>query len=75
MPSNFSSFKSKVNKLDIDKLKTTPVDLGKIYDVVKNEVVKITKYNELNKEAYAVHTTDTSDLIKKLTATQKLMKL
>ena len=32
-----ASFKSKIDKLDIDKLETTPVDLSKLNDVAKNE--------------------------------------
>ena len=32
--------KSKVDKLGIGKLETTPVDLSKLSDVIKNDVVK-----------------------------------
>ena len=32
--------KSKVDKLDVDKLVPAPVDLSKVNDVVKNDVVK-----------------------------------
>ena len=32
--------KSKVHKLDVDKLVSVPVDLGKLSDVVKNDAVK-----------------------------------
>ena len=32
--------KSKVDKLDVDKLVPVPVDLSKLSDVVKNDVVK-----------------------------------
>ena len=45
--SDFVSLKAlvdKVDKLDIGKLKTTPVDLSKLSNVVKN-VVKKTEYN------------------------------
>ena len=31
--------------MDADKLKTVPVDLAKLSNVVKNEVVKKTDYN------------------------------
>ena len=34
--------KTKVDKLDIDKLVPVPVDLSKLSDVVKNDVVKKT---------------------------------
>ena len=37
--------KSKVDKLDIDKLVPVPVDLSKLSDVVKNRVVKKDVYN------------------------------
>ena len=40
VPSGSGSFKSKVDELNIGKLETTPVDLSKLSDVVKNEVVK-----------------------------------
>ena len=45
MPSGLSSLKSRVDKLNIGKLETTPVDLSKPSDVVKNKVVKKTEYN------------------------------
>ena len=32
--------KSKLGNLDIGKLETTPVDLSKLSDIVKNEIVK-----------------------------------
>ena len=37
--------KSKVGKLDVDKLVPVPVDLSKLSDVVKNDVVKKDIYN------------------------------
>ena len=49
VPTNLSNLKSKVDKLDIGKLETTPVDLRKLSNVVKNDVVKKTEYNELKK--------------------------
>ena len=33
--------KSKIDKLDVDKLVTVPVDLSKLSDAIKNDVVKI----------------------------------
>ena len=45
VPSGLSSLKSKVDKLDIGKLETTPVDLSKLSNVVKSDVVKKTEYN------------------------------
>ena len=38
--------KSKVDKLDIERLETTPVELSKLSNVVKNDVVK--KLNIMN---------------------------
>ena len=68
--------KSKVGKLDIRKFESTPVDLITLSNVVKNEVVKKTAYDELVKKVNNFNTSDTSDLVKKKqTITQKLIKL
>ena len=61
--SGLSSLKSKIDKLDIGKLEITPVNLSKLSDVVKNEVVKKSEYNELVKKVNNVNTTNTSDLV------------
>ena len=37
---NLANLKTEVDKLDIDKLVPVPVDLSKLSNVVKNEVVK-----------------------------------
>ena len=37
--------KTKVDKLDIDKLVRVPTDLSKLSDVVNNDVVKKTEYD------------------------------
>ena len=42
---NLAALKTEVDKIDADKLKTVPVDLAKLGNVVKNEVVKKTDYN------------------------------
>ena len=42
---NLAALKSEVDKIDIDKLKTTPTDLAKLSNVVNNDVVKKTDYN------------------------------
>ena len=39
---NLANIKTEVNKLDSDKLALVPVDLSKLSDVVKNDVVKKT---------------------------------
>ena len=44
---SLASIKTEVDKLDISKLKTVPVDLSKLFNVVKNEVIKKTEYNKL----------------------------
>ena len=44
---NLASLKTKVDKKDADKLKTVPVDLAKVSNVVKNDVIKKTEYNKL----------------------------
>ena len=42
---NLAALKSEVDKIDTDKLKTVPIDLAKLSNVVKNDVVKKTNYN------------------------------
>ena len=42
-----SNLKTKVDDIDIGKLKTVPVDLKKLSDIGANEVVKNTKFNTL----------------------------
>ena len=42
---NLAALKTEVDKIDAHKLKTVPVDLAKLSNVVKNEVVKKTDYN------------------------------
>ena len=56
------NLKSEIEKLDIGKLETAPVDLSKLCDVVKNEVVKKNEYNELVRKGNIIQTTDTSNL-------------
>ena len=40
LKTNLANLKTEVDKLDIDKLAPVPVDLIKLSDVVKNDVVK-----------------------------------
>ena len=42
---NLAALKTEVDKIDADKLKTVPVDLAKLSNVVKNEIAKKTGYN------------------------------
>ena len=44
---NLASLKTEVDKLDIDKLVSIPVDLSKLSDLVKNDIVKKDVYNKL----------------------------
>ena len=75
IPSYLSNMNTKVDKLDIGKLQTTSADLSKLSNLVKKDVVKKAKYNELVKKANNISTTDTSNLVKDLIITQKLVKL
>ena len=42
LKTNLASLKTEIDKLDIDKLVPVPIDLSKLSNVVKNEVVKKT---------------------------------
>ena len=42
---NLAALKTEVDKIDTDKLKTTPADLAKLTNVIENDVVKKTDYN------------------------------
>ena len=55
---NLANLKTKVDKIDVDKLKTVPVDLAKLSNVVKNDVVKKTKYNSLKTKVDSIDTTN-----------------
>ena len=60
LKTNLASLKTKVDKLDIDTLLPVPVDLSKLSDVVKNDVVKKAAYDNL---AAKVKNIDTSDFV------------
>ena len=62
LKSNLASLKTEVDKLDIDKLVPVPVDLSKLSDVVKNDLVKKTVYRKL---VAKVSSTDTSGFVLK----------
>ena len=62
LKTNLASVKNEVDKLDIDKLAPVPVDLSKLSDVVKNDVVKKVVYDKL---AATVSNIDTSDFVLK----------
>ena len=61
LKTSLANLKTEVDKLDIDKLVPVPTDLSKLSNVVKNDVVKKTDYNEL---VAKVNNIDTSDFVK-----------
>ena len=62
LKSNLASLKTELDKLDIGKLQTVPVDLAKLNNVVKNDAVKKTEYNKL---VAKIDNIDTTDFVKK----------
>ena len=62
LKTNLANLEIKVDKLDIDKLVPVPVDLSKLSDVVKNDVVKKDVYDKL---VVKVNSIDTSRFILK----------
>ena len=58
LKTNLASLKTEVNKLDIDKLAPVPVDLSKLIDVAKNDVVKETVYDKLAAKVSNIGTSD-----------------
>ena len=78
LKTNLASFKTEVDKLDIDKLVPVPVDLSKPIDVVKNDVVKklnmknlVAKVNSIDTSKYE---TDKLELENKIPDTSGLVK-
>ena len=84
LKTNLADLKTKVDKLDIDKLAPVPVDLRKLSDVVKNDVVKKDVYNKLVAKVDNIDTsgfvlktkynTDKSELENKIPDTSDLVK-
>ena len=62
LKTNLPNLKTEVDKLGIDKLAPVPVDLSKLSDVVKNDVVKKTVYDKL---VAKVDNIDTSNFVLK----------
>ena len=58
LKSNLASLKTEVDKIDADKLKTVPLDLAKLSNVVKNDVIKKTEYNKLVTQVDNIDTTN-----------------
>ena len=78
---NLASLKTKVDKLDIDKLTPAANDIAKLINVVKNDIVKKTVYDKLLAKVNNIETTgfvvkttydtDKSDLEKKISDADK----
>ena len=81
VPTSLDNMKTKVDYLDVGKLKTVLVDLKKLSDIVDNEVVKNTKFSTLKTKVNSLekkipdattsiyinqYTTDKQNLEKKL---------
>ena len=71
---NLAALKTEVDKIDADKLKTTPTDLAKLTNAIEHDVVKKTDYNtkvtsiEAQKIGLTKNTTDNLNDITKLKA-------
>ena len=71
---NLAALKTEVDKIDADKLKTTPTDLAKLTNATEHDVVKKTDYNtkvisiEAQITGLTKNTTDNSNDITKLKA-------
>ena len=58
LKTNLASLKPEVYKLEIDKLEPVPVDLSKLSDVVKNDVVEKAIYDKLAAKVNNIGTND-----------------
>ena len=67
-----ANLKTEVDKLDIEKLATVPVDLSKLSNAVKNDAVKKTVYDKL---VAKVNNIDTSGLVKKTDYNTKIREI
>ena len=84
LKTKLANLKTEVHKLDIDKLAPVPVDLSKLSDVVKNDVVKKTVYDKLVAKVNSIDTsgfvlktkydTDKSELENKIADISDLVK-
>ena len=55
---NLASLKTEVDKIDAEKLKTVPIDLAKLSNVVKNDIVKKTEYSSFKTKVDNINTTN-----------------
>ena len=58
LKTNLADLKTEADKLDIDKLAPIPVDLSKLSDLVKNDVVKKAVYDKLPAQLNNIATSD-----------------
>ena len=67
LKTNLATLKTEVHTLDIDKLVPVPIDLSKLSNVVKHDVVKKTVYDKLVPKVNAIplNNIDTSDFVLK----------
>ena len=72
LKTNLANLKTEVDKLDIDKLATVPVDLSNLSNVVKNDVVKKTVHDKL---VAKVNNIDTSGLVEKTDYNTKITEI
>ena len=84
LKTNLATLKTEADKLDIDKLVPVPVDLSKLSNIVKNDVVKkdafdklVAKVNSIDTSGFVLKTkydTDKSELENKIPDTRGLVK-
>ena len=81
LKSNLANLKTKVHKLDIDKLTPVPNDLAKLSNVVKNDVLKkavydklVAKVKNIDITGFVLKTTYDSDANKKIRDTSELVE-
>ena len=84
LETNLANLITEVDKLDIDKVAPDPVDLSKLSDVVKSDVVKKTVYDKLVARINSIDTsgfllktkydTDKSEIENKITNTSDVVK-
>ena len=84
LKTNLANLKTKIDKLDIDKLEAVPVDLSKLCNVVKNQIVKknvydklVAKVNNIETSGFVLKTkfdADKTELEEKIPDTSNLVK-
>ena len=84
LKTNLANLKTEVDELDIEKLIPVPVDLSKLINVGKNEIVKKTVYdklvakvNNIDSSGFVLKTrydADKTELENKISDTSKLVK-